>query len=178
MDFSQLVVSLFGLIAAAGLLIDLGWRIHIAASHHARLRGARKTPRERGEAVRERATELARTKSEAERRFADRHREHDGLRRQIEEARWRPGELLYVTSDAPVMSADRPFSVLVRISRFPRNPVAAARFGEDRQVLVWSQNVNQAMSYAETRHTTFGGVTIGSALPLPAERLGLQRWEG
>lgn len=178
MDFSLLAVSLFGVIAAAGLLIDMGWRVHIASSHHARLRGARKTLLERGEAIRERATELAKAKSEADRRFADRHREHDGLRRQIEEERWRPGDLLYVTSDAPVMSSDRPFSVMVRISRLARGPVPAARFGEDRHVLVWSQNANQALNYAETRHTAFGDVTVGAALPVPAERLGLTRWEG
>jgi hypothetical protein len=178
MDFSLLAVSLFGVVAAVALLIDLGWRVHIATAHHARLQAARKTLRERAAAIRDRATELAKAKAEADRRFLDRHKEHDGLRRQIEEEGRRPGELLYVTSDAPVMSADRPFSVLVRISRHARNPVAAARFAEDRHVLIWSQNANQAMSYAEGRHTAFGEVVIGAALPLPAERLGLARWEG
>lgn len=178
MDFTLLAVSLFGVVAAAALLIDLAWRVHIAASHYARLQAARKTMRERAEAIRERATELAKAKAEADRRFLDRHKEHDGLRRQIEDEQRRPGELLYVTSDAPTMSADRPFSVLVRIARYARNPVAAGRFGEDRHVLVWSQNPNQALSYAESRHTAFGEVTTGAALPVPTERLGLPRWEG
>ncbi len=178
MDFSLLFVSIFGLVAAAALLIDLGWRVHIASSHYERLQAARKTLRERGEAIRDRANELAKAKKDAERRFADRAREHDGLRRQIEEERRRPGELVYVTADAPVLSADRPFSVLVRVARYASTAVAASRFGEDRHVLVWSQNPNQAMGYAESRHASFGEVTIGAALLLPVDRLGLPRWEG
>ncbi len=176
MDFSLIAVSLFGLVAAAGLLIDMGWRVHVTASRHARLEAARRTLRERAEQTRERATQLAKAKSEAERRYMDRRREHDGLRAQVEDAQRRPGDLMYVTSDAPVMSVDRLFAVTVRIGRYPRNPVAAARFGEDRQVLVWAQNANQAMNYAETRHAAFGEVMVGAALILPAERIGLERW--
>ncbi len=176
MDFSLLAVSLLGLVAAAGLLIDMAWRVHITTAHHARLVAARRTLRERAEQIHERATQLAKAKSEAERRYLERRREHDGLRTQVEDARRRPGDLMYVTSDAPVMAADRLFAVTVRVGRYARNPVAAARFDEDRQILVWAQNANQAMSYAETRHAAFGEVMVGAALILPAERIGLDRW--